>query len=229
MLSLKRVRASSMNDGIQQRRRRVECLARAFGDPRRWPDELGASIVEAFTPLSDKARAAALAFRQAFDNEPDRTELAARHTRLFIGPFRPEVAPYASAWLEPDHMPMGNVSAQALEAYREAGLDFTNRSEPPDHLVAELEFLLFLVVQQHSSGDLRWRHWQLDFYRQCLQPWIGGFCRALAEANSDHSLYRALAVLCAELGGDFDINHIEDLKPGEDSAKASDRKECGIA
>lgn len=216
-----------MNDEIQHRRRRVESLARAFGDPRRWPDELGARIVEAFTPLSDEARAAALAFRQAFDNEHDRTELAARHARMFIGPFRPEVAPYASAWLESDGMPMGSVSAQALEAYREAGLDFANRSEPPDHLVAELEFLLFLIVQQHVSGDQRWHHWQLDFFRQCLQPWIGGFCRALAEASPDHSLYRALAVLCAELGSDFDTTHTEDSESGEDSATKSGRKEHG--
>ena len=203
-----------MTDDVEQRRRRVEYLALAFGDPRRWPDDLGARLVEAFTPLGDKPRAAALAFQQAFDQEHDRTDLAARHARLFIGPFRPEVAPYASAWLESDGMPMGSVSAHALAAYREAGLDFENRSEPPDHLVAELEFLLFLIVQQQASGDPRWRSWQLDFFEQCLQPWIGSFCRALADANAEQPLYRALAVMCAELGKDFDTAHAKDPKSG---------------
>ncbi len=193
-----------MSTDISRRKRRLQLLAVALGDPRKWPKDLGECLVEAFAPDGERAYRAALTFENSVRQTTDHVSLTARYASMFVGPFRPQVPPYASAWLEEDGMPMGAVSGRALNSYREAGLSFEKRSEPPDHLIAELEFLFFLTVQEQSSGDTRWRDWQYDFFAHCVQPWIQAFCRALFDANGDQPAYQALSALCSTLHRDFD-------------------------
>jgi len=80
-------------------------------------------------------------------------ELEIEYTRLFVNAYpRIPTPPYSSVYLDKDHQVWGPGTAQAGRFYEEAGLcpsaDF---ADIPDHIAAELEFVSYLVLEQHKA------------------------------------------------------------------------------
>jgi len=79
-------------------------------------------------------------------------ELEIEYTRLFVNAYpRIPTPPYSSVYLDKDRQVWGPSTAQAGRFYEEAGLcpsaDF---ADIPDHIAAELEFVSYLILQQHN-------------------------------------------------------------------------------
>lgn len=137
--------------------------------------------------------------------------LKVEYARLFIGPSKPAVSPYATAYgarhKEGATLLMVSPEALAVEAaYREAGVALAaNRREPPDHFATELEFLYYLCQQEArcwaagaEDEAALWQRRQAAFLDRHLLPWGAAFCRQVQEA-SHHPFYQALA----RFAGDF--------------------------
>jgi len=80
-------------------------------------------------------------------------ELQVEYTHLFVNAYpRIPTPPYSSVYLDKDRHVWGPSTAQAGRFYEEAGLcpsaDF---ADIPDHIAAELEFVSYLVLEQHKA------------------------------------------------------------------------------
>jgi len=168
-----------------------------------WPAAL-AGVLE---PLD----LAAEGVRQAIETLPEELEMALQalqveYTYLFINAVpRVPAPPYASAYTAQGLL-MGAPAEAALVAYRQAGLALAeDYHDLPDHIAAELEFLVWLGEQAlaaQESGDeeqagLRQAQ-QQAFLSQQVQPWLPAFCRRVKEA-ARLPFYRELACLAEPL------------------------------
>lgn len=125
-------------------------------------------------------------------------DLSVDYTRLFVTGM-PKVAapPYESVYLGRGLL-MGEPVSRVLAAYREAGLELSqDYADLPDHLVAELEFMGYLVQQETSSvedGALAesWRERQQRFLAEHLARWAPR-CLAEVASRSTTPFYRTLA------------------------------------
>lgn len=176
-------------------------LARALGAPAGWPDGFADLLRQSFAagvpPLPGLAGELAEAVEAAGAAAGGLADVAVRHTKLFVGPFRPAAMPVASAWLERRDDEPAAVVLAAQRAYAEAGLDTAAIHIAPDHVVAELEFLCHLAWQETATGDPVWRDRQVRFWRDCLGPWLGRFAAGLRQAAADDPVYGAAARLLA--------------------------------
>ncbi len=132
--------------------------------------------------------------------DPD--ELRLDHARLFVGPFELVAPPFGSVYLDGKRTLMGESTRNAMELYRRAGLnmaeDFNN---PPDHVIAELEFLAYLHSSRRAADDdtqylLRDLHHQ--FVRQHLGAWIEPFTSKM-EQGAETGFYKLLAPVSRSL------------------------------
>lgn len=79
----------------------------------------------------------------------DITELNVEFSRLFVGPFSQLAPPYGSVYMEGASAMMSKSTMAVVSTYRKAGLVVAETfKEPPDHVVAELEFLCFLIDKE---------------------------------------------------------------------------------
>lgn len=126
--------------------------------------------------------------------DPD--ELRLDHARLFVGPFELVAPPFGSVYLDGKRTLMGESTRSAMELYRRAGLDMAGDfNNPPDHVIAELEFLAYLHSARRAADDdtqhlLRDLHHQ--FVRQHLGAWIEPFTRKM-EQGAETGFYQLLA------------------------------------
>jgi TorA maturation chaperone TorD/Pyruvate/2-oxoacid:ferredoxin oxidoreductase delta subunit len=118
------------------------------------------------------------------------------YNRLFYGPGKPLVPPYASAYIYPQgQLVMAQPAMDALKLYRKEGLEIAeNFYDLPDHLILELEFMSFLC-EQEVSADLpkKWWEKQYQFLIYHLLWWLPAFVDSLQE--SAEPLYPSLAGL----------------------------------
>lgn len=196
-------------------------LARALGSPSDWPPDLPDRLRDGFAtfdpPLPGLAALLADGI-EAVQQAPARQEAAlVRHTRLFVGPFRPEVDPVASAYLERSADAPAAVVLAAQGAYAEAGLAPLAVHIPPDHIVAELEFLCHLAWQEAETGDAIWRERQVRFWQTSLAPWIGRFADRLAGAAGDDPVYGVVARLLVAATPILDPTCDQSSRPTEKS------------
>ena len=109
-------------------------------------------------------------------------------TRVFLGPYRPEVAAYESHYLT------GMLFKEPLIEVRgfmnEVGLEKNDENfpEPEDILAFELEIMSWLLGKEgEATGEEeaeRWRGHQALFFKEHLQVWAPTCARDLQEASS---------------------------------------------
>ncbi|MGE4421993.1 MAG: molecular chaperone [Pseudodesulfovibrio sp.] len=81
-------------------------------------------------------------------------DLRVDHARLFVGPFSLLAHPFGSVYLEEGNLLMGESTVAVQELYREAGLDMSGDfRNPPDHIMAELEFYAYLLNRERDAQD----------------------------------------------------------------------------
>jgi len=98
---------------------------------------------------------------------------------LFIGVAHGELIPYASWFLCESLMewPLANVRSDLVKMGIGRRAD---RGEPEDHVAALCEVMCLLAEDNSQSGLERQRR----FFRDHMEPWLGEFFRALANASS---------------------------------------------
>ncbi|AUX10415.1 chaperone protein TorD [Halalkaliarchaeum desulfuricum] len=128
---------------------------------------------------------------------PEREDLRVDYAKLFVGPFEVLAPPYGSVYMEQHGRAMGDSTLDVERRYRQEGLDI-DLEEPADHVVAELEFMYYLVVSEAEAigGDdpetgLEYLEKQQSFLETHLGNWIGAFANNVVE-NADTEFYRTL-------------------------------------
>lgn len=129
-------------------------------------------------------------------------DLRLDHARLFIGPFELAAAPFGSVYLDGGRTLMGESTRNIRDLYRQAGLEMAdNFNNPPDHIIAELEFAAYLISTElepdpetaENINDLK-----LRFFRNHLGAWIAPFTRAV-EQGAATGFYRLLGSLTRQI------------------------------
>lgn len=132
----------------------------------------------------------------------DLNELRRDHARLFVGPFELVAPPFGSVYLEGRRTLMEQSTQDAMEFYRQAGLDMAGDFyNPPDHIIAEIEFLAYLhsarqAANQDTAGDLQDLHNR--FIRKHLGAWVEPFTIKM-EQGAETGFYRLLAELTRKM------------------------------
>ena len=122
------------------------------------------------------------------------------YSKLFIGPFSLLVPPYGSMYLEEGRKIMGDSTLDVRNRYKEVGVDISVAfKEPPDHIVAELEFMHYLIIKEIEAikkGDLKkaiqYLKKQKGFLMTHLGVWIFEFTSNI-EAKAETQFYKHLA------------------------------------
>jgi len=190
-------------------------LARAFGPPSGWPQDLPDLLRAAFAPLGAEAARAAETCATAIEACADPLAMARAHAALFVGPFSVAAPPWASFYLDPEQRLMGPVAGAAAEAYAEAGLTMTGaQAEPPDHITHTLEFMYYLAFQEAVTGDAVWRARRERFWREQLGRWLPRLVAAMETGVGASDCYRALIALSRAMaaGADATLGAPEDAR-----------------
>ena len=134
-------------------------------------------------------------------------ELKIEYARIFIGPPRAEVHPYASMHISasPNAERLLNVGGTARtveQMYQDAGLQLIPRlDEPPDHVATEFEFLYYLCTKEQTAWEeadnekaREWRRRQREFIDEHLKEWCPTFLEEVEHVAND-GFYEAIASL----------------------------------
>ncbi|KUO58297.1 MAG: hypothetical protein APF84_05550 [Gracilibacter sp. BRH_c7a] len=125
-------------------------------------------------------------------------EMEVAHAKLFVGPFDLIAPPYGSVYLDDERRVMGDSTMDALNIYRQAGLnpdpDF---KEPPDHITTELEFLYYVTAKYLESEDSQWLELRHEFVDKHLNRWLKPFVDKVEESNV--VFYPKLAILTKDI------------------------------
>jgi len=128
-------------------------------------------------------------------------QLTIDFTKLFVGPYGLKASPYGSIYLEGERKFMGDSTIDVMEQYRAAGIVVSDSfREAPDHIVAELEFMYFLIfkeigaIQSEKEGvSQEFLLRQKEFLQRHLGLWVGAFSSAV-EKHAESDFYQNLAV-----------------------------------
>ncbi len=112
-------------------------------------------------------------------DEQGREALRVEHARLFLGPFEVLAPPFGAVYFHVNKMLSHESTDDAAERYREAGVaGAPDGGNPPDHVTAELEFMYYLLFQEHAalcrddaSAVREWRDRRTDFFPIHLGAW----------------------------------------------------------
>lgn len=154
----------------------------------------------------------------------DIPSLRAEYDRLFTGPDKLLIPPYASVYLEPEPVIMGPSTLEVLRIYEEAGFLLSpSFKDLPDHIAAELEFIALLCEEEKEAwrrGDLseaaRLLGLEEAFLREHLIRWIPDFASKVL-AVSKSPFYRELASLAKDYVS-FDLDSVRALRRLLDAA-----------
>lgn len=184
-----------------------ELLARCYAEPEQALPEKMKEVCET-CPRSQCQLSGEMEELRSIFYASDNRDLLVEHARLFVGPFELEAPPFGSVYLEGQMM--GESAFQAQEIYKECGLQIANDfHSPPDHVVAELEFLAYLCFRQANSEE---EHAQSirEKKGRFLQEHIGAWFPAFTLKINNHSrmqFYRKLADLSARIVQEEHDNH----------------------
>ncbi len=125
-------------------------------------------------------------------------ELLVDYAALFVGPFETIAPPLGSVYLEEQPVLMGESTRNLLDIYRQAGLDMAESfNGPPDHIIAELEFLAYLISARLSADPETGRNLyslQQRFLGEHLGAWVAPFAGKVAQ-GAGTGFYQLLAEL----------------------------------
>lgn len=137
------------------------------------------------------------------------------YQRLFIGPGPLMAPPWESYYRSREQLLFEEWTYQIREQYHQFGLQFIKENnEPDDHLLLELEFMIFLadlslqetkierIIQLLSS--------QINLLEKHLTIWVPYFCERVIE-HTNSQLYLGAAMLLEDLLG-FDLSTLLDIR-----------------
>ncbi|MHC4563326.1 MAG: TorD/DmsD family molecular chaperone [Planctomycetota bacterium] len=165
---------------------------RVLSECFRQPDE---ALLAMLDELDEPADALLADLPQAA-RQTDLEALKVDHARLFVGPFGLLASPYGSTYFEDDAF-MGDSTMDAKHRYEEEGLKIVLQ-DAPDHIVAELEFMLFLILKELEEADSgrtqaasEFRRKQASFLAEHLGVWVLPFCQNVEE-HAQTNFYKIL-------------------------------------
>lgn len=132
-------------------------------------------------------------------------ELAGEFTRVFIGPLKPLVVPYASFYLSDSRQLMTDETIEVRRRYLDAGMAIKELYKvPDDHIGIELEFLYYLasesasLLQQGRHAEATtFQAMKTDFISSHMALWVPRFAEQLAEATNEDFFKGAALMLKA--------------------------------
>ncbi|WP_028572653.1 TorD/DmsD family molecular chaperone [Desulfonatronum lacustre] len=139
-------------------------------------------------------------------DEQGREALRVEHAKLFFGPFEVLAPPFGSVYFHVNKMLSHESIDDAAERYREAGVTSApDGGNPPDHITAELEFMYYLLFQEHAAlcrDDVtvarEWRDRRTDFFPIHLGAWGPLFAdRVISFAQSP--FYKHLGLVARDI------------------------------
>ena len=112
---------------------------------------------------------------QVPDGPSNLHELQSEYVRLFVSSSTGELAPpYASCYLSRSRLLHQEPAREALDYYREVGIEPESSIEPPDHLATELAFVAHLLELGHHSLLMRFaEHHLLKWFPLFLTRLLG--------------------------------------------------------
>ena len=129
-------------------------------------------------------------------------ELLVDYAALFVGPFETLAPPLGSVYMEQQPVLMGESTRNLLEIYRQAGLDMAEGfNGPPDHIIAELEFLAYLISTRLSADPetaQTLHELQQRFLGKHLGAWVAPFAGKVAQ-EAGTGFYQRLAELTRKI------------------------------
>ncbi len=179
-------------------------LAACYSVPTADVPALLRDTLERFAPLGvEVASLANELYAVAERSDPE--ELLKDYARLFVGPFQLLAPPFGSVYLDEEGRLMGDSTMDAMRFYQLAGLDMAQDFKmPPDHVVAELEFLYCLYAAEMQQAEDNpeqaetFAGLRREFFRQHIGRWGRDFA-AKVEGSASTDFYRLLGRLTARL------------------------------
>ncbi|WHY75665.1 molecular chaperone TorD family protein [Neobacillus sp. WH10] len=136
------------------------------------------------------------------------------YQRLFIGPGPLAAPPWESYYRSKEKLLFEEWTYQIREQYHQFGLQFIKENkEPDDHLLLELEFMIFLadksMQEVRPERILELIVSQVNFIEKHLTIWIPFFCAKVIE-NTKSKLYLGAAMLLEDFLS-FDLKSLLEL------------------
>ena len=170
-------------------------LSLLYGPPTEELKEVLAHLEQTLQILRPELVPVVLEMKTLSDSEVKLEELMVDHTRLFIGPFDLLAPPYGSIYLDGQRQVMGDSTMEVLQFYRQAGLNLAaDVKQPPDNIVAELEFIYYLIAKYLETEEEQWLVQMETFLNKYLGKWIGEFINRI-NGNAKNPFYKNLALL----------------------------------
>lgn len=126
--------------------------------------------------------------------------LETEYVRLFVNDFPTLRAPPYESFYQEGRM-MGKAAVDSLSIYEEDGLTLQKDGELPDHIVSQLEYLLFLCLGEKKAEEEqdavlsgRFRQRKRSFYERHIMNWVPEFCSRV-RTESSVPYYRVMARL----------------------------------
>jgi TorA maturation chaperone TorD len=137
------------------------------------------------------------------------------YQRLFLGPGPICAPPWESFYRSKEHLLFEEWTYQVRKEYHRYGLTFIRENnEPDDHLLLELEYMIFLVnacLKGMETVSLRVLiEDQILFIENHLMAWIPLFCQRVID-HSNSQLYTGAAMLLTDFL-DFDLDTLHEVK-----------------
>ncbi len=125
-------------------------------------------------------------------NNSEKDQLLIEYSRLFIGPYHVLAVPYGSHYLENGKL-MGESTNEVEQLYARAGLLMNDEfKDLPDHILAELEFIEYLLYKQYEA--IINQNGQLIDYQSIFKnfvliyftSWMNDFVKTILGATDNH-------------------------------------------
>ncbi|WP_312472636.1 molecular chaperone TorD family protein [Neobacillus sp.] len=139
------------------------------------------------------------------------------YQRLFIGPGPLVAPPWESYYRSKEHLLFEEWTYQVREQYHRFGLQYRKENnEPDDHLLLELEFMIYLSdLCLHEPTEEKIEKLlttQISFLEEHLIIWIPFFCERVIE-NTNSQLYLGAAMLLEDFLS-FDLESLVEVREG---------------
>lgn len=137
------------------------------------------------------------------------------YQRLFVGPGPLVAPPWESYYRSKEHLLFEEWTFQAREQYHRFGLqNIMENNEPDDHLLLELEFMIFLtnacLLEPNMNRIIDLIASQIHFIEDHLAVWIPYFCKKIIE-NTTSQLYLGAAMMLEDFLN-FDLQTLYEVR-----------------
>ncbi|MEH7547605.1 TorD/DmsD family molecular chaperone [Neobacillus vireti] len=144
------------------------------------------------------------------------------YRRLFIGPGTLVAPPWESYYRSKERLLFEEWTLQIRELYHQFGVQFLRENyEPDDHLLLELEFMIFLIeLSLQASEPEKIQELiasQILLHKEHLSIWIPEFCKRIMD-HTNSRLYLGAAMLLEDFL-DFDFTSLLEVREALENVK----------